>query len=149
MTQGPETEGGSGAERLSALLDRQISLYHDLEAMGDRQAQAIEDGDTDELLRILSARQRLITRIGELVGETRPMFGDAASTRDEAVVRRLNELDEVVGRIAKADERDRAALASSRGVVSSQLNVVATGKRAVTAYGSRPGVAPACQDRRG
>lgn len=149
MTQEPgTTNGGGGDAQLAGLLDRQLSLYQDLEAMSDRQAQAIEGGDTDALLRVLSGRQRIIARINELVAEARPLFADARQAKAPGVQERLAALEAVVSRIAEADERDRATLEASRDVVASQLSVVTSGRKAVSAYGSRA-TGPTYQDRRG
>lgn len=152
---GSGVPSGDGAITI-ALLDEQIARFADLEALAAEQSAAIRSGDTDTLLRVLARRQALIEHVTQLSVRVRPLLGssfDMPGVRCDAergrIRERLASLDQVIARIAERDDRDRAELEQRRGEVAGQLGSMASGRRAVNAYGGKPTNGARFQDRRG
>lgn len=136
-------EAGDAGARLVRLLERQLELCVELEAMSGEQGELIAAGDTDGLLRVLAARQGVIDAIQGLNAEMEPFRRDW-----EAQVARLTEprrarvremVEQVRGLIAtvtQRDERDGALLGRQREQVAAQMEGVTRGRGAVNAYGA-------------
>lgn len=157
-TSGSGGSGGSSCDGAItiALLDEQIARFADLEALAAEQSEAILAGDTDRLLRVLARRQALIEHVTQLSVRVRPLLGTGfdmpgvrCDTQRGRIREQLASLDQVIARIAERDDRDRAELEQRRGEVAGQIGAMASGKRAVHAYGGKPSNGARFQDRRG
>lgn len=156
-------DGGSWAEELVGVLDRQRGLFRELSELSGQQSQFVERGETEALLSLLAQRQGLIDQIQVLSAKIEPFKRDwearvaALPERHRLLIRaHSDELAELVSSIAARDERDRLTLESQRDVVSSELAQLARTRGAAGAYARETGAAgyagpvmPRFQDRRG
>lgn len=122
-------------------LSRQCDLCRTLESLSVRQSEQIRSGDSDGLLRVLAERQGIVDQVAELNDELSPYRAQwetclAAAGRDERSRLELlvTQLTDLVERIARQDDADRAALESRRSALSTELGGVIRGRGAVAAY---------------
>lgn len=135
------------ASFLKRVLGEQRELCRSLEAMCERQAMLVRQGDSDGLMRLLSQRQALVDRIGELSDQVVPfreswearMAGVSASERRELEAA-VGEITSLIERIGKHDDADRAALESQRETLSKELTTVNRGQGALGAYSEAAGM---------
>ena len=69
------TDRGDDGVRLAMLLERQRSLFTQLDALSARQNGLIVAEDTDRLLGVLAERQRLVDQIAATSTELEPLRG--------------------------------------------------------------------------
>ena len=147
---------------VAALLDRltqQRDLYEQLKLLSAQQTKLIAEARTEQLLGVLSERQRLVDRIGTLSQEIAPYrqhWPQLSKQIDEQDRQRVNGLIEQVETllqsIVEQDDQDRARLLEARQKVAGEMEQVRQGSRALNAYKSAPsatGMAARFTDQRG
>jgi hypothetical protein len=138
-------------------LTTQCELCRSLEALSTRQSEQIRSGDSDGLLRVLAERQGFVDQVAELNDQISPYrqqwetclaaAGKEDRTKLEMLVKQLTDL---VERIARQDDVDRAALEIQRSALSDELGGVIRGRGAVAAYnGVGAANRPRFQDQNG
>lgn len=149
----PDAGGPPG--RLERLLERQLGLYGELDALSQMQSDLIESDDPDRLLEVLGRREALVEAILGLNAEMEPLVArwEREGDSSDDVRARLAAVQSVARTVAERDERDRAALQRRRDTVADQLASIGRGRGAVKAYGppggARGSAAPRFQDREG
>ena len=144
------------SQNLVALVDEQLELYKELDALSMRQHELVESEDTDGLLKVLGKRQELIKSITDSATRMAPYrarWDDHVRELKEPMRDRLRKgldnLSAVMQAIAERDESDRVAMESRRDAVKGQLGGVKRGTAAVSAYGgASQSRGPRYQDRK-
>ncbi|MFP4144968.1 MAG: flagellar export chaperone FlgN [Phycisphaeraceae bacterium] len=138
-------------------LSRQRDLYLQLKQLSDQQAGLIEEGQTEQLLSVLSQRQSLVDQLGGLTRQLAPLreawpklAGTLADDQRDRINGLLGEVELLLESIVQQDDRDRAKLSAAKQQVSSQLSQVSSAGQAVSAYQAAPKQqAPRFTDRQG
>lgn len=132
---------------LLEVLDEQVATCRDIEAMARAQTDAVANGETGAMLRVLSERQVLVDRVeaGDRRLDTfRPrqaaLLARLAPVQRRAVEERLDALSSITARICERDSRDRAAIEAQRAEILREMQGITRGRGAVAAYvtGTRP-----------
>jgi len=130
---------------LLELLQEQRDLYHQLHELSETQSRLIKQGQTEDLLSVLSKRQGLVEQLTQINGRLSPYrdyWGQVAQQLPEDQRQRLSKLlDEVqtlLQSILEQDENDRQQLQAAREEVGGQLQQNQHAGSAMKAYGSNP-----------
>ncbi|MEX0885455.1 MAG: hypothetical protein WD009_03355 [Phycisphaeraceae bacterium] len=125
---------------------KQRDLYRQLQSLGGRQAELIEQGHTEQLLEVLAQRQRYVQRLAAVNAELavdRERWPELATTLPADERQRINnlleEVEALLAAIIAQDDRDRAQLALARDEVAGQMRQAAHAGRAVSAYSQATG----------
>lgn len=145
--------------RIAGVLDRQISLYAELDQLSVSQAAIIEAEDSDALLTVLARRQNLIEgveRLNDELGPFRQQWDVLAPRLSEpqrqTLRQRLDRIAHLVELIAARDEADRRAMETRRARLSVEMGTASKARGAVAAYaagGRAPAPSPRFQDHQG
>lgn len=140
---GAKTHDSESHAELFTVLDRQRELYARLGALAERQSAMIRGDESESLLALLAARQRLIDEIAQdeaYVESLRRDWEGVMATLPEPVRaqvrRRVEGLAEAAAGIAQRDAEDAAELARRRDSVGAELAGMSRKCGAVAAYGS-------------
>lgn len=127
---------------LLELLQHQAALFEQLDKLSVRQSDAVTDGDGDELLQILSTRQRFTDELTLLQESLEPVRRDWPKVRagldgpaSAQVVDLLERSGKLFQRILERDERDSAALSAALDRVGADLAKLNRAGKARAAYG--------------
>lgn len=144
----------AGGPEVLALLDRQVTLYGELEAMAGKQRALIAADDTTPLLKLLAQRQKLTRELQILNDRMAPFRADWPRTKEALPApqrveaeRLLRDVQDRLRRLLEQDERDVRLLSARKQQVGSALAGLRSGKRAVAAYRHDGGAADARFDR--
>lgn len=151
---GPDLGGEAWLPGVIELLDVQRGLFRELEGLSEQQSKWVSTGETERLLGVLAAKQRVVERVQGVNASLQPYMSDWAarvaglSERSRVLLRsRTDELEALASRVKSRDEADRAALEASSKVVAEDLAGMARARGAAAAYGG--GRSALYQDRRG
>jgi flagellar biosynthesis/type III secretory pathway chaperone len=129
--------------RLTRLLDEQAELCAGLDALSAQQSRAVNDGDTDALLRILGQRQPVVDRMSEINGLLEPfrsrkeaLIASLARAQRDGVMQRVGRIAALVESVRARDDQDRIKLEQQRTTVADELATLSRGRGAATAYAS-------------
>ncbi len=146
MTPHPSSPASVGTSDLDTLLDllaRQRDLYQELQGLSARQQSIIAQGQTEQLLLVLSERQVLVDRLTAINKDLAPLRGrmseltDGASEDTRMRIRGLvDEVQQLLASIIDRDEQDRRHLEASKASVGQELSRVNTAPAAINAYKS-------------
>lgn len=142
------------APRLEAILDEQLRVCATLQELSREQGDRIREGDTAALMRVLSDRQGLISRLTGLNAEMEPYrrewdwcMSRLAAAQREAMEGAVRELGKLIDVIWASDEADRKELEEQRSAVSAELSGLGRARSAVSAYGGKASIqGPMFQD---
>jgi len=150
-----DLETTAPADLLIKLLERQQALAEQLAGLADRQATLIDARETDELLVLLTHRQRImdqftagqdsLVRLSEAAHRAAPGSSDTHQ-RIETLIEDIS--DRLTG-IMRLDERDRDLIEANRDSIGAALNDLTTAREARQAYLSARAVTSRFADRRG
>lgn len=128
-------------QTLIELLQQQKTLYGSLQTLSGRQQAIIEQGDTEQLLAVLSERQVLVdqlTKINKQVAPLRGRMSEISAAAPESHRKSLRALVDDVQAMLQAiidrDEQDRRVLEASKASVGQQLKKIKTAPAAMNAY---------------
>ncbi len=143
------------ADLLIKLLERQQALAEQLAGLADRQATLIDARDTDDLLVLLTHRQRImdqftagqdsLARLSEAARRAEPPPSDT----HQRIGTLIEDISDRLTGIMRLDERDRDLLAANRDAIGEALTGLATAREARKAYLSARTVTNRFADRRG
>ena len=125
-----------------AVLEEQAQIVSELADVAKQQSSLIAAGATDELLRVLQARQVLVERFDDAQARVATALeSDPAPTGAEK--ERLDDLIETIRTqvefVLERDEVDRQALVGARDAAGAELKRVDTSRQARRAYtGANP-----------
>ncbi|HVX84231.1 MAG TPA: hypothetical protein VH253_05395 [Phycisphaerae bacterium] len=138
------------AAALARALSGQKAIYAQILALCKQQSQYVATGETEHLMTILAARNRLIEQVAPLDRELQPYKGrwqqvlDGLPGRERQTVGGLlKEVQELLAAILAADEADKESLTRQRTYVASEISRTVTGATLNRAYGIKPRVAGA------
>lgn len=122
-------------------LDRRLELLSSMKALAARQHGIIAARETDELLRLLAAREKLT----EQMLADQAAFNEAAAvwkaehgTADRTVMARLETAELLLKEILDLDARDEVAIREACGYITDEIKEVTTTTAARNAYQKRP-----------
>lgn len=149
------TEERTDYARLRMLLEEQETLFLRLDALSKRQRGLVEDEQTDELLRVLSERERVLEGIEASSQELRPyrarwetVLAEAGVEQRERLSGQVDRLGELARVIAARDDADRRLMEERRNRLADEIAGAKRGRGAVSAYGAGGAAAePRFQDR--
>jgi hypothetical protein len=132
----------SVAGTLVRALSGQKTLYEQILALSRQQSSYVATGESEALMTVLAARNRLIEQVAPLDRELQPYKGrwqevlDGLPAADrQAVGRLLQEVQQLLGEILCQDEKDKEALIRQKTGVSAQLTRTVSGAALNRAYG--------------
>lgn len=142
----PSALGVSPAETdevqaLIDLLEQQKSLYGSLQSLSARQQAIIEQGDTEQLLAVLSERQVLVDQLTGINKQVAPLrsrmseiSASASETKRKSLRALVDDVQAMLQAIIDRDEQDRRVLEASKASVGQQLQKIKTAPAAMNAY---------------
>ena len=117
-------------------------MYQEILSLAKQQSQYVATGETEALMSVLAARNRLIEQVVPLDRELAPYKGrwqevlDGLPSADRKVVGGLlQEVQKLLGDILALDERDKESLVKQRSVVGTEIKRTVTGAALNRAYG--------------
>jgi hypothetical protein len=141
----PNFAGLGLAATLSRALTGQKNLYTQILALCRQQSQFVATGETESLMTILAARNRLLDQVAPLDKELQPFKGrwqqilDGLPPKDRALVGGLlKDVQQLLADILAADEQDKASLVRQKEVVGAELSRTVSGATLNRAYGIKP-----------
>ncbi len=150
-----DLETTAPADLLIKLLERQQALAEQLAGLADRQATLIDARDTDDLLVLLTHRQRImdqftagqdsLARLSEAARRAQPPPSDT----DQRIGTLIEDISDRLTGIMRLDERDRDLLEANRDSIGEALTGLATAREARQAYLNARAVTNRFADRRG
>lgn len=128
------------------LLKRQHQYYLELERLSTQQRSLIQANQPEELLNVLSKRQKIISRIGILNSETAPYREDWDELKDSmppelrtAIQFLLAKLKEMLNAIIEHDSQDTEVLEKSKQQVREQIHTNSRAQNLAVSYsGTKP-----------
>ncbi|MCL2646466.1 MAG: hypothetical protein FWD61_05600 [Phycisphaerales bacterium] len=138
------TERSPATARLVQALMTQKKLYVQLLELAGRQSLHVAGGESEALMAVLAARNRIIDQIVPLDQELQPYKGrwqellDSLPAVDrEIVAGLLKEVQQLLADILAHDERDKESLMRQKQDVGTQITRTVTGAALNRAYGIR------------
>ena len=135
-------QNGSVAGTLVRVLSGQKALYGQILALARQQSAYVATGESEALMTVLAARNRLIEQVVPLDKELQPYKGrwqqvlDGLPAADrQAVGRLLMEVQQLLGEILSRDESDKESLIRQKTGVGAQLSRAVSGAALNRAYG--------------
>lgn len=135
-----DLETTAPADLLIKLLERQHALAEQLAGLADRQATLIDARDTDDLLVLLTQRQRImdqftagqdsLARLSEAARQAEPSSPDM----NRRIGTLMEDISDRLTGIMRLDERDRDLLETNRDSIGDALNGLAVAREARQAY---------------
>jgi hypothetical protein len=133
---------GSTATTLVRALSGQKALYVQILALARQQSAYVATGESEALMTVLAARNRLIEQVAPLDKELQPYKGRWQEVLDglppadrHAVGRLLQEVQQLLGEILSQDEKDKESLIRQKTGVGAQLQRAVSGAALNRAYG--------------
>jgi flagellar biosynthesis/type III secretory pathway chaperone len=137
-----EAEKFSSA-RLIKLLRQQRDLYHSLHELSQRQRTLVCGDQPELLLRVLSERRRLVTRLAQINEQLAPCRQDWAGVYQglspecqQTAAGLLEEINRTLQSILRADQEDGALLSARKDSMAANLSGLGGGQAVNTAYGA-------------
>ena len=145
-----ENEAQQVAAAVRRTLEQQMQIFTQLKQLAAKQRQLIEHDQTEPLLALLGARQKLINRLLQLDGQMGPLrqryqrcSKDLPAQLHDELQAMVEKVRTTLGEILQSDRADSELLAQRKGQVGQQLGGISQVRRAHAAYGSGAGVARA------
>jgi hypothetical protein len=144
MAQLKRPGGGGVAATLTRVLSAQKAIYMQILSLAHQQSQYVATGESESLMTVLGARNRLIEQVVPLDSELQPFKGrwqevlDGLPDADRASVGPLlKEVQQLLSEILETDERDKESLVRQKTVVGTEIKRTVTGAALNRAYGIR------------
>ena len=133
---------GGVAGTIVRALSGQRALYVQILALARQQSTYVATGESEALMTVLAARNRLIEQVAPLDRDLRPFKGrwqevlDGLPAADrQSVGRLLQEVQQLLGEILSQDEKDKDTLIRQKTGVGAQLQRAVSGAALNRAYG--------------
>ncbi len=131
---------------LIATLTAQRELYIELAALARQQSLYVASGQSEELMKVLAARSRLIDQVAPLDKQLQPYKDrwqgvlESLSGEDRQTVSMLlTQVQQLLADILEQDEHDRQSLVRQKENVAAQITHAAAGAQINRAYGAYGG----------
>ena len=128
-------------EQLAALIAQKHEVLVQLRAVGVRQTDLVAGGEVAALLKLLAAKQHLITRLQELEGELKPYYAGDPDKRvwrspDERVrcAKQAGECNALLEEIVRFEKLGAEKMNERKNEVAQQLNQVHAAAHVRNAY---------------
>jgi hypothetical protein len=128
-------------EQLAALIDQKHEVLVQLRAVGVRQTGLVASGEVAALLKVLAAKQHLITRLQELEQQLKPFYaGDPdkrawRSAEDRArCAKQANQCNVMLEEIVRLEKLGAEKMNDRKNEVAQQLNQVHAAAHVRNAY---------------
>ncbi|MEM6392331.1 MAG: flagellar export chaperone FlgN [Planctomycetota bacterium] len=135
------TNPSTDTQALIALVTEQRDQYTALKSLADQQQALIEQGQAEQLLSVISKRQSVIDRLGDLSRQLDPHRATLTqlveSTQDDtnAALRTLvREVQDLLQSIIQQDQRDTQQLQAARDQVATTIKTTNTSRAVHAAY---------------
>jgi flagellar biosynthesis/type III secretory pathway chaperone len=170
-TPTPAADGAPAADpsrwlpRLRQALDEHLEAARHLHRLSEAQGLAVRAGDAEEILRLLREREPVVATLATINDTLAPLAetfaaagGHVEPAERHRITAELEELDQLIARVAARDAEDRSALERLRTALGEQLSALGARRGAVNAYAGAPSArqdspsglqAPGFQDRLG
>jgi len=126
---------------LADLVHRKHEVLVQLCAIGRRQQEIVESGETTMLLELLAGKQRMITLLQQLERELTPFHSEDPETRDwpspahrELCARQAAECNRLLVEVVELERRSADRMTVRRNDVAAQLRQAHTASQARSAY---------------
>ncbi|CAN0503534.1 unnamed protein product [Laminaria digitata] len=123
------------------MLTRQRDLYRSLGGLSEKQQAIIAEGQTEQLLAVLSERQVIVDQLAQTNHQIAPLRGRMSEIAEAAPGDQRDRLRGLVAEvqgllesIIHRDEADRQTLETSKAQVNQELAKVSTAPAAINAY---------------
>ena len=136
------------AEHILGMLQQEVTLCNELAALRSQQRSLIDAGDAEKLLDVLARKQRVITRIGELEGQLKPVKAHWEDVRQGyppsrrlAIGEAFRQVQDLLEGLIARETEDAEALVARKHQVAQELETFDRKRRLGTAYqsvGGRP-----------
>jgi len=152
----PTDEPSSWTPLLTAILDEQDESTAELESLSEQQTELIDRSATDDLLRLLGQRQRLLDsalttakRLEPFTENWDAFMGALPALDREGFVSRVRMIQDRIDRISARDESTRTSLVEQRNTLTEELASVGNSRGAMAAYTGKSNYRPSprFQDR--
>jgi hypothetical protein len=134
------------AQTLIAALRAQHDLYSQLAGLAKQQSEYVATGQSEELMTVLAARQRLIEKLAPLDQELQPYKGRWQEILDSlqepargTIAKLLMEVQQLLAQILERDDADKQSLIRQKTEVGLKIQGAVAGRQLNKAYGMRPG----------
>ena len=128
-------------EQLAGLIAKKHEVLVQLRAVGVRQSDLVASGEVAALLKLLAAKQHLITRLQELEGELKPYYTGDPDKRvwrspDERVrcAKQAGECNALLEEIVRFEKLGAEKMNERKNEVAQQLNQVHAAAHVRNAY---------------
>jgi hypothetical protein len=128
-------------EQLAGLIAKKHEVLVQLRAVGVRQSDLVASGEVAALLKLLAAKQHLITRLQELEGELKPYYAGDPDKRvwrspDERVrcAKQAGECNALLEEIVRFEKLGAEKMNERKNEVAQQLNQVHAAAHVRNAY---------------
>lgn len=126
---------------LADLVHRKHEVLTQLCAIGRRQQEIVESGETTTLLELLAGKQRMITLLQQLEQSLTPFHGENPDARiwpspahRELCARRAADCNRLLAEVVELERRSADRLTVRRNDVAAQLRQAHTASQARSAY---------------
>lgn len=137
------------AGQLIALLTEQRDLYQRLKELAATQRAVLSSDRPERLLDVLRERQSIVTKLAQLNMHLAPYrrdwngtYGQLPEDTRAQAAGLLDEINEMLQTILKADREDSALLSARKQAVAREMNEVSGGRAVNAAYGKQGGSTP-------
>ncbi|QDU88240.1 FlgN protein [Pirellulimonas nuda] len=131
----------ASTDELATLIHRKLQVLRQLHAVGLRQADLVDSGDTANLLRLLSAKQQLVDALGQIERAMAPFRDQAPEDRTWSSPQKRalaasesQECARLLAEIVAMEEQQEARMRSRRDDVGQQLRQAHCAAGAAGAY---------------
>jgi predicted nuclease with TOPRIM domain len=136
------------AGKITATLAAQHTLYAQLRDLAKQQSEFVATGQSEALMTVLAARQRLIERLAPLDKELQPYKGRWQEIIDGleepargTVSKLLMDVQQLLAQILERDDADKQSLIRQKTEVGLKIQGAIAGRQLNKAYGMRPSAA--------
>jgi len=134
---------------LEKLVRHQRELYRVLRKLAEQQPELIENGEAEQLLRLLQQRQRVVDELTAVNSDLQPyrerwseVWAQVPDDQQEDLSQVLKASQEDLKAIIARDDQDRLGLEAARDRISNAVKKTTSGQGAVKAY-RQGGASPA------
>lgn len=142
MSSTPPDSPDQTARRLTELLREQLDVYGKVLDLGTRQTELIGSGDTEGLMQLLTSKQKLIARVGDLAKRAAPLQAACEEHADDLspdvrddLEQTIASLRETLAAIVKIEDEGQNALTGARDKAGGKIAQMQKGKLMNKAYG--------------
>jgi len=150
------TPGEQDSSRLQSLVDEAKSLLDKLNSLSDGQRDAIESGDVEQIVEIVTCREPIVRGlvcVGEEIGafiENPDTIGQIGQAERQIALDRIVLIENDMAKLRERDQQDQVLMQTTRDRIAEQLSGMGNNQTALRAYSSKANTPnPILHDREG